>query len=81
MEQEALMARAFADAGAEEEFAKAKAEVEAQDAEQFAKSQGAAQNIEMEGWGSWAGIVGMRRQSQRREHQLRNVALRSPSRR
>lgn len=57
MDQEGLMAEAFGDAGAEQEFAESKAEVEERDEEAYKKEHHIGDQVEMEGWGSWAGIV------------------------
>lgn len=57
LDQESLMAQAFADAGAEQEFAEAKAEVVERDREDYKAKHHIQKEVEMEGWGSWAGIV------------------------
>ena len=57
LDQESLMAQAFADAGAEQEFAEAKAEVVERDREDYKAKHYIQKEVEMEGWGSWAGIV------------------------
>ena len=51
------MAQAFADAGAEQEFAETKAEVIERDKEDYKQKHHIQSDVEMEGWGSWAGIV------------------------
>ena len=57
LDQEALMAQAFADAGAEQEFAETKAEVIEREQEEYKAKHHIQNDWEMEGWGSWAGIV------------------------
>lgn len=57
LDQEALMAQAFADAGAEQEFAETKAEVIEREREEYKAKHHIQNDWEMEGWGSWAGIV------------------------
>ena len=57
LDQEALMAQAFADAGAEQEFAETKAEVIEREREEYKEKHHIQNDWEMEGWGSWAGIV------------------------
>ena len=57
LDQEALMAQAFADAGAEQEFAETKAEVIEREQEEYKAKNHIQNDWEMEGWGSWAGIV------------------------
>lgn len=57
LDQETLMAQAFADAGAEQEFAETKAEVIEREQEEYKAKHHIQNDWEMEGWGSWAGIV------------------------
>ena len=57
MDQESLMAEAFGDAGAEQEFAESKAEVEKREEEEYKKEHHIDDPLDMEGWGNWAGIV------------------------
>lgn len=58
LSQEELMARAFGTEGEEETFAEEKAAIEAEDVEEYKKAHGLQEQPELEGWGSWAGIVG-----------------------
>lgn len=57
LDQEELMSRAFADAGAEEDFADEKARVMEADEQEFKKKHKIEDSFDMEGWGNWAGIV------------------------
>lgn len=57
MDQEQLMNRAFADAGAEEEFAEEKARVMEEDEKEYKRKHKIQDAFSMEGWGDWAGIV------------------------
>lgn len=57
LDQEELMNRAFADAGAEEDFAEDKARVIAEDEQDYKKKHKIQDAFDMEGWGNWAGIV------------------------
>lgn len=92
LDQEELMNRAFADAGAEEDFAEDKARVIAEDEQDYKKKHKIQDAFDMEGWGNWAGIVGVidkrikcrellnqrsENQRQRRKNQLYNEQMRN----
>jgi U3 small nucleolar RNA-associated protein 14 len=56
--QEELLAQAFVDAGAEQEFAEAKSAVLEREEAEYKRKHGIREDVELDGWGSWAGIVG-----------------------
>ena len=55
--QEELMAQAFGDENVEEEFAAEKEAAMQEDADSYKREHGIQDTPELEGWGSWAGMV------------------------
>ena len=60
--QEELMAQAFGDEKAEEEFAAEKEAAVQEDVDSYKREHGIQDTPMLEGWGSWAGIVSVRRE-------------------
>lgn len=56
-DQEELMNQAFANAGAEQDFAEEKERVVQEDEKEYKRKHKIQDAFSMEGWGDWAGIV------------------------